>query len=160
MVIGQILILSSFQSFLEKTVLRILCQGSNRNLRDLVLKNLQSHRNRNTKTSSMFTICLSYVIFAATMFTLQAKSLSQTQEWFAGADVSITGGSLNDPLPEANLIIYLDEIVAVSKVVLDYTFVTIPLDSLNEVDATLLSHITFFNDPRIQLYGIGKTYCH
>ena len=51
------------------------------------MKNLYAHRPRNQKTAAMFTLCVGFVIFAATMFVLQANSIPQNLEWNAGSDI-------------------------------------------------------------------------
>ena len=56
-------------------------------LAHIVVKNLYAHRPRNQKTAAMFTLCVGFVIFAATMFVLQAQSIPENLEWAAGADI-------------------------------------------------------------------------
>jgi hypothetical protein len=41
-----------------------------RNLKQVVKKNLESHEGRNTKTAMMFTVALSFLIFAGSTFDL------------------------------------------------------------------------------------------
>ena len=41
-----------------------------RKLKTLVMKNMESHQKRNTKTSIMFAVCLSFLIFAGSCFIL------------------------------------------------------------------------------------------
>ena len=48
----------------------LLVVRKDRKLKTLVMKNMESHQNRNTKTSIMFAICLSFLIFAGSTFIL------------------------------------------------------------------------------------------
>ena len=158
LVMGQILVWSALQTKLEKLVLSCIVFGSHRYLKDVILKNLQSHRPRNSKTTLMFAICLSYVIFAATMFTLQANSLSENQEWFTGADISVQGGTFSNPLPEKQLRNYLDQLQALNgtmvgmDIVAGFTFISIPFDTLSIMLETRLSQI------RHEISSLGNLY--
>ena len=104
---------------------------------------LQSGRNR--KTSIMFTLCLGYLIFAATMFSLQSDSLSQQLEWLYGADVSLEAPAFNLPLPEDKLRKFLatamtndTEPYQTFQIVEDFTFVTFPMNSFFPVASAFL----------------------
>jgi NADH:ubiquinone oxidoreductase subunit 3 (subunit A) len=46
----------------------LLCRRGDRNLEKVVRKNFESHEGRNTKTAMMFTIALSFLIFAGSTF--------------------------------------------------------------------------------------------
>ena len=48
-----------------------------RKLKQIVVKNLITHKRRNTKTAIMFTISLSFLIFAGSTFTLIARLISR-----------------------------------------------------------------------------------
>jgi hypothetical protein len=61
--------------FIEKGILALLmvtCCRKDRKLKSVISKNLDGHRKRNSKTSIMFTLALSFLIFAASSFTLLA----------------------------------------------------------------------------------------
>ena len=87
MVIGQVLITQSFELYLEHGLVWLLIWGRDRILAHIVIKNLHAHRPRNQKTAIMFTLCVGFVIFAGTMFVLQAESIPENLAWLAGADV-------------------------------------------------------------------------
>ncbi|EPZ33956.1 hypothetical protein O9G_003476 [Rozella allomycis CSF55] len=164
LVIGQILMVSSIQPFLERSILSvILYWGSDRILKDVVLKNLQSHRPRNRKTSLMFVICLAYVLFAATMFTMQANSLSDNQSWFAGADIVVTGGTMNNPLPDTALRSYLNTVLVKYNnssrcIVEDYSFATVPLNSLKNLDDLTIIDNLYFNEVTVSVMALEENY--
>lgn len=61
-----ILLLPYVQTMFLKLFLLFVRQD--KNLERVVAKNLESHANRNTKTAMMFTIALSFLIFAGSTF--------------------------------------------------------------------------------------------
>lgn len=48
-----------------------------KNLKHVVIKNLESHQRRNTKTAIMFAISLSFLIFAGSTFTLISRLIQR-----------------------------------------------------------------------------------
>lgn len=61
--------------FVEKGLLWCVlnsCCRRDKRLREVISKNLDGHRKRNSKTSIMFTLAISFLIFAASSFTLLA----------------------------------------------------------------------------------------
>ena len=57
---------------LQHTILRVILFAvkKDRKMRFLILKNMLSHEGRNTKTAIMFAVCLSFLIFSGSTFTL------------------------------------------------------------------------------------------
>jgi len=49
-------------------------------LKQILLKNLKSHKKRNIKTAIMFSICLSFLIFAGSSFALIGNLIESTLE--------------------------------------------------------------------------------
>ena len=72
MIIGFVLLISLIEVPFEKFILNImLCiYRKDRNLKTIILKNMQGHYNRNWKTTLMYTIALAFLIFSGTGFTL------------------------------------------------------------------------------------------
>jgi hypothetical protein len=63
-------------------------------LKPIVLKNMQGHDRRNSKTTLMYTLALSFLIFAGTGFGLQGKVISDTIASSLGGHIAvITAGS-------------------------------------------------------------------
>ena len=59
--------------YLERFLLWIsmkTCCRCDRRIHKIVSKNMEAHRRRNSKTSVMFTLALSYLIFSASSFML------------------------------------------------------------------------------------------
>lgn len=56
-------------------------------LRKVVLKNLDSHRNRNIKTSIMFAVSLGFLIYAGSTFMIIGYMIQSQVEMVLGADI-------------------------------------------------------------------------
>ena len=54
--------------YLVMNVLLLTCFRGDKKVKPIVEKNLQAHRKRNNKTSIMFTLALSFLIFSASSF--------------------------------------------------------------------------------------------
>ena len=88
----------------------LLIMRGDRTLYQVVKKNLQSHEARNTKTAMMFTVALSFLIFAGSTFDLIGNLVTSQLVGILGSDVYIT--SLLSPrnfLDEQALIRFLEE---------------------------------------------------
>ena len=72
MILGLAFIAMLIQPFLENIILKMfthcLCRKCDHKLFKIVDKNLEGHGKRNLKTSLMFTIALSFLIFAGSSF--------------------------------------------------------------------------------------------
>lgn len=78
--------------FVEKGFLWILmntCCRRDRKISDVISKNLDGHRKRNSKTSIMFTLAISFLIFAASSFSLLAGLIEGEVITIFGADLYI-----------------------------------------------------------------------
>jgi hypothetical protein len=83
-----ILLLPYVQTMFLK--LFLVCMRKDKNLERVVAKNLESHANRNTKTAMMFTIALSFLIFAGSTFQLIGNLVVSQLEGVLGADIYVT----------------------------------------------------------------------
>jgi len=89
--------------YVEKGLLWLLmrsCARRDCRLETLISKNLDGHRKRNSKTSIMFTLALSFLIFAASSFKLINQLIESEVESMFGADVYVTSsyGSSSNPV--------------------------------------------------------------
>jgi len=169
MVIGQVLLTQAFDFALEKLFVYLIMWGPDRKLIHIVTKNLAGHRNRNKKTAIMFTLCLGFVVFAATMFVLQAKSIPQNLQWAVGADVVVTAFQFNNPLPEDDYRTLLDSMLtsnnytagsrlAQHAIVIDYTFVTFPLSSYSLIGGNRVSAASSISSQSVSVLGLEANY--
>ena len=97
--------------YVEKGFLELFmctCARKDRRLKQLIVKNLDSHRKRNSKTSIMFTLALGFLIFSASVFKLLEGLVSAEVITIFGADLYIAvAGSKTGCLPEASLTNFL-----------------------------------------------------
>lgn len=102
-----ILVLPSLQKLILNLFL-CFCRRD-RKLKQIILKNLESHRNRNMKTALMFSVALSFVVFAASSFHLIGKMIISTLEASLGSDLFAISndGSLNFMIDEGAITSFL-----------------------------------------------------
>lgn len=78
--------------FVEKGFLSLLmatCCRRDRRLKDVISKNLDGHRKRNSKTSIMFTLAISFLIFSASSFSLLSGVVEGEVITLLGSDLYI-----------------------------------------------------------------------
>lgn len=155
MILGETLLGQIINNLLEKVCVNLVIWGSNKKLRIVVKKNLQSHFSRNSKTSVMFSLCLAYIIFAAALFSLMGGSLSRQIEWNSGADICISAGSINYPLPEEKIRNLLEEKAFLDEdLIEEYSFVTFPLNYYSNIHSTVLCPVSGISSKNVKLYGV------
>ena len=67
---------------------------------------MRGHRKRNSKTSIMFTLAISFMIFAASSFQLISALIEMSVGQFIGADMQII--SFHQYIPEIPIADFLD----------------------------------------------------
>lgn len=90
-VIGLAFIATLIFNHLEKLILwssMHTCCRRDKRMYQVVVKNMEAHRKRNMKTSTMFTLAISFLIFSASSFNLMSKVLSNVLEQRTGADLT------------------------------------------------------------------------
>lgn len=164
MLLGLALIAGALQPSAEKGVLWLLLSWHNSHLRGIVQKNLTGHRGRNAKTAQMFTICLAFLVFAGTMFSLQATSLGDNLKVFFGADINISAPSFVERLDEVEMGAWLDREIARRQageegaVVVDYAFCTYPLQDLEQVNRIRFGTLPNFPLVNNFVYGVPENF--
>jgi hypothetical protein len=142
----------------------LLIMRGDRTLYQVVKKNLLSHEARNTKTAMMFTVALSFLIFAGSTFDLIGNLVTSQLVGVLGSDVYIT--SLLSPknfLDERALIKFLEEQRSINGTVTSYGFVTSEMtDILNKIGTGKarfhLGSASGFNEAEVRLYGMQENY--
>ena len=88
--LGLTVFLNLFESFLEKSVIKIilLVFFFDKKLEPIILKNIKGHHSRNLKTALMFSVTLSFLIFAGTGFKLQETVINDSLRVYIGADMT------------------------------------------------------------------------
>jgi ABC-type antimicrobial peptide transport system permease subunit len=137
-VIGLILLSVLIQPALEHALARCLIWGSDARFLDVVQKNLSAHYERSRKTALIFCSSLAFIIFAGTMFALQADSIVGNVKVMYGSDLRIDSstGALNE---EALAALMQREMArnASERVVVDYAFASWPLWNVDPPVATV-----------------------
>lgn len=80
-----VLLLPYVQQFLLTCFLN--CYKKDKKLYAIISKNMEAHQNRNTKTSIMFAVCLSFLIFSGSTFKLIGNLITSTMENQVAADL-------------------------------------------------------------------------
>ena len=115
-------------------------------------------RPRNSKTSLMFTLAISFLIFSASSFSLTSTLVVKAAESIIGSDIKAQ--NLSGYLDEIPIAEFLDnQIAAVGQPVLDYAFASITSQYLWGTAASIggNSAITTASDSsgRINIHYIG-----
>ena len=97
---------------LEKFLLWLLirtCARKDRKLHGVIVKNLDGHRSANMKSSIMFTMTISFLIYAASSFKLLSGMIRGSIVNQYGSDVYVKAGSFSTyPLDETELTDFLE----------------------------------------------------
>ena len=89
-IIGLTFICMLVFEYLERFILWICintCCRCDKRLHHVIFKNMEAHRPRNSKTSVMFTLTISFLIFSSSSFTLISTLVVKTTESIIGADL-------------------------------------------------------------------------
>mmetsp|Transcript_2325 Transcript_2325/g.3973 ORF Transcript_2325/g.3973 Transcript_2325/m.3973 type:complete len:755 (-) Transcript_2325:38-2302(-) len=135
MILGMTFISLLVLPFLQRLILNLflLCFYKDRKLKKVILKNFQSHRNRNSKTAMMFSICLSFLIFAGSSFQLISKLLQSQLDNMFGADIycwSFDTGGFSSMINDGEISQFLAQQQAEFGDVHDWTYVSFHLNDL------------------------------
>jgi len=118
-----VLIFEYLESLLLWICMQTCCRCDKR-LHHVIKKNMEAHKPRNSKTSLMFTLSISFLIFSASSFALMATLVVKAVEAVIGADLKASNpnGYLNEvPISE-----FLNsQMGADDSPVIDYSFTSI-----------------------------------
>lgn len=90
-----------FQPTVERVLVSIMMLGRWARLQTVVKKNLAGHRSRNGKSAYMIALSVGFLLFAGSMFALQANSISNNLRLFFAADiVALSPDEDLEPLPQ------------------------------------------------------------
>ena len=158
MIIGLILVMQLIVPKLEKIVLHlIMCLiRKDRNIKFVVMKNLQGHSRRNTKTSIMFMISLSFVIFAGCTIELISNFISDVSRNIFASDIWVMQASKDDSLNEKKISIYLNDFnLKFPGNLKNYSFSTYDLDD-EILDKTYFSNLCGYPNKYLALVGVPE----
>jgi len=123
MILGLSFVAMILQPYVQQLYLLLIVNLIRRDkkLYPLTKKNLQAHAHRNIKTAMMFTIALSFLIFAGSTFALIATLIESALIGVFSADLYVTAEFSPSYLDQGQLIQYLDGRKQ-DGTVIDYTF--------------------------------------
>jgi len=158
-VFGLICLSALVQPMLETLVVHLIVWGPDVKLKDVVLKNQASHRGKTRKTSLMFTSSLAFLVFAGTMFSLQAESIVGNLKVLMGSDLRIESrvGGLEEEALEA---LMQEQRVAGGGPVVDHAWASWPIWNVDPPVRTVrIGNVVAF--PRThpaELVGVSPNY--
>ena len=162
LIIGFTLILNLVQGMAERGVLKMimLLYPQDRNLKSVILKNLSAHRRRNNKTSLMFSIALSFLVFSGTAFRLNSSLIVDQLKAGLGADLVIKSlrfekSSLKEEEIRNTLMDYMQ---IHENVIKDYAFVSKPLTWQAEMPRGYLSPLSGSPYVQVEVLGVDQSY--
>jgi len=116
------LLFAGFEKVLLWLTLHSCCRRD-KHLYQVVVKNLEAHSNRNIKTSIMFNMAVSFLIFSASSFELLENILTLEGEQKIGADIyGHAMGTFLDEIPIRDFL--LEQKSLDSKPIVDFCFVS------------------------------------
>ena len=133
MLFGLCLISYSFEGWIQRGALFLILWGPDRKLKTLILRNLGSHRERNSKAYMMFTVSVACIIFGGVLFTLLSRSISQSVQSAIGAEVAVQSLSFDFPLNRSSIESFLR---SQNGTVRSFAFATFTLRSFPQISAS------------------------
>ena len=108
MILGLAFVSILLLPYVEIMLVKLFTLFYDKNLYQIVRKNLDGHEARNTKTAMMFTIALSFLIFAGSTFQLIGHLIISQLESAVGADIYATTISSPSYIDQVSLSEFLD----------------------------------------------------
>lgn len=91
MIIGFMMLVNLFEGMLERGILNLIlyiCRFD-KNLKKIIFKNLEGHSSRNWKTTFMYSLALSFILFAGASLTLDTKVIGDALQSTLGGDITV-----------------------------------------------------------------------
>lgn len=89
MLLGLVILTLNFEHIAERLVLTLFFFWERAAVRSVVQKNLTAHRVRNRKTTIVYSLSLSFILFVSVSYTTQISALYYTRQKSDGAFVRI-----------------------------------------------------------------------
>lgn len=172
-IIGMTFICILIFEYLESSMLWLCintCCRCDKRLHHVITKNMEAHRPRNSKTSLMFTLAISFLIFAASSFALIATLIVKAAEAIIGSDILANGNNYLDEVPIAEFLAsnQVNSTMAAngsSGAVIDWSFTTIRTKKFQELaldddvdDDELQTSGGSSNSIETKFYGIPENF--
>ena len=162
-ILGLTFVVHMLQPYLEVWLARALVYLSvkDRCQESIVTKNLEGHGRRNWKTSLMFCMALSFVIFAGVGFRLQGSMIKNTLMSTLGGDIYVMAPeNQRAGLAEQKIRDWIENVYKVEngENIKDYSFVTYDLDSMPDISSVYIGNICGFPSTRTRFRGVEENY--
>jgi len=169
LILGLTFISTLLFNYVERLILWLTlntCCRRDRKLHDVVSKNMHGHSARNNKTSIMFTLSMSFMIFSSSSFNIMTSIAIMLSCQLVGSDMKVEGGSnlLNQTEIDSFLTAQMNP--AIGAPVQDFCYMTTQindiLDDLSEISSSLdANYITdatnYFRDP-VRIRSVPERY--
>ena len=148
MIIGFTLLASFFQTSIEFLWIKFLLIifWKDKILDCIIFKNMKAHQRRNKKTSIMFSIAMSFLIFAGTGLKLQISGIENSIRMNLGADLTINTHSLEvKGLKEYQIRNFLENYKQNNPGhIANYSFNSFPIDKIPKIPWPKLGPLSGF----------------
>ncbi|PRP74415.1 hypothetical protein PROFUN_06544 [Planoprotostelium fungivorum] len=138
MIFGLVCLSLNLQGVTERTILKVLLVWWEATpVMNITLRNVNTHRYRNRKTTIMYSLSLGFVVFMAATLSLQVESFTEMQKKTGGGFVKFYGRSKDDFGP----IKPYEEYLETQSVVQDWAWNTLAMDVKREDSQFYVSNI-------------------
>ena len=157
LILGFTIFVNLFQTLFEKALLWLVLWGADRKLKPLIHKNMKAHDTRNAKTALMYTICIAFLIFAGTGFSLQTNVIENSLKLELGSDIVVEDETYG--LDESSLRDYLANYMQKYPNNIDqYSFTSFPLDKMPAIDKPDFSPLSHYPSKSCNIMGVEQNY--
>jgi hypothetical protein len=163
MIIGMIIMTTFIVSYLQRLVLNVifLIFRKDKNLSQVVSSNLKGHKQRNLKTSLMYSIALSFLIMTASNIAqLKQLFLTVTKLYLASDLVLMYPPNFSGGLEETQLRNYLEQVKRNQGLIEGYTFISKALGSatFTKTKSALIGSLGGYPLLGVMTYGVEENY--
>lgn len=152
MILGMVMLALNVENILEHYVTFLIFFWENNGIRNLITKNLISHRNRNRKTTIMFSLSLGFVIFISIAFNTQIESVVFDELQSSGSRFRLFApNNLNNLEVQTRL----DEVMKKNPVANGVGYVALPLQNvLRFTEVPQIQNIGRYKVGTINIYAV------
>lgn len=139
-IFGFLLLSFNLENIIQFTILKIVFYFSTESIRELITKNLKSHKFRNRRAIILYSLCLSTVIFLSVTFHLQTQTFRYYSQKPFGTRFSIISYDTQEVTKSFQK--DLEALIKDNQIINGYTFMSNSLSSL-------------YNDTKFSISNLG-----
>ena len=157
MLLGLCMLSYTTQGVLMRAALSSLMMwGKEKRLHTLILKNMESHKDRNAATFMMFVITSASVIFGGVIFYVLSETLIQAVQLGNGADLQCQSLKHDTPLNHVALDAFLNQNKGIF--VAAWAYATYTLESINQVTTRTSVQNSIGTKYSMSVVGVTETF--